>query len=415
MKPLHRLKWILIAVFTFSFSFLQAKEIVVSKNGDVRSVKKALSMAKDGDIIKITKGTYNEYDLNVTKSVKIIGEKGSVIDAEKKGKIFQVYADEVTIKDLTLQNVGVSYTTDYAAVRLTKCKNFLIEGLTLKELFFGIYLEKANEGIVRNNVITGIAKDEYNSGNGIHLWYAKKIKVENNQISGTRDGIYFEFAENSTITNNVSFNNLRYGLHFMFSNDNKYINNTFRNNGTGVAVMFSKRILMKDNTFTKNWGTASYGLLLKEIYDAELIGNKFIENTIAVQVEGSTRITYEHNTFKGNGWAVKVQGAAYQNTFKYNNFVHNSFDLSYNSNLNDNLFEKNYWSDYTGYDLDKDGYGDVPFRPVKLFSYVVDKTPETIILLRSLFTDIINFSEKVSPVFTPVELVDAEPKMTAYK
>ena len=80
--------------------------------------------------------------------------------------------------------------------------------------------------------------------------------------------------------------------------------------------------------------------------------------------------------------------------------------------MNDNGFQNNYWSSYSGYDLDRDGVGDVPYRPVKLFSYVVNRTPETIILLRSLFIDILNFSERVSPVFTPDELVDSQPKMT---
>ena len=71
----------------------------------------------------------------------------------------------------------------------------------------------------------------------------------------------------------------------------------------------------------------------------------------------------------------------------------------------------NYWSNYTGYDLDKDGAGDIPYRPVKLFSYIVNRTPETIILLRSLFIDIIDFSEKVSPIFTPDNLIDETPEM----
>jgi nitrous oxidase accessory protein len=57
----------------------------------------------------------------------------------------------------------------------------------------------------------------------------------------------------------------------------------------------------------------------------------------------------------------------------------------------------------------------VPFRPVKLFSYVVNKTPETIILLRSLFVDMINFSERVSPVFTPDDLSDEKPLMKPVK
>jgi len=96
----------------------------------------------------------------------------------------------------------------------------------------------------------------------------------------------------------------------MFSNNDIYKNNTFENNGAGVAVMFSKKIKMYDNHFQYNWGSASYGLLLKEINDAEIIGNTFEENTIGINVEGTNRINYKNNTFKRNGWAVKVKGPA---------------------------------------------------------------------------------------------------------
>ena len=95
--------------------------------------------------------------------------------------------------------------------------------------------------------------------------------------------------------------------------------------------------------------------------------------------------------------------------------MYNSFDVSYHSKINDNVFQDNYWSGYTGYDLDKDGIGDVPYRPVKLFSYIVNKTPETIILMRSLFMDIIDFSEKVSPAFTPDNLLDMTPHLRRYE
>jgi len=205
--------------------------------------------------------------------------------------------------------------------------------------------------------------------------------------------------------------NVRYGLHYMFSNEDVYENNHFENNGAGVAVMFSKQIKMIGNTFKNNWGPTSYGLLLKEIYDAEIVDNRFEANTIAINIEGSNRIRYTGNDFMSNGWALKVQGACYTNRFEQNNFLSNSFDVSYNGNLNDNVFVRNYWSSYTGYDLDMDGIGDIPYRPVKLFSYIVNRTPETIILLRSLFMDMINFSERVSPVFTPDNLIDPNPLM----
>ena len=186
-------------------------------------------------------------------------------------------------------------------------------------------------------------------------------------------------------------------------------------NGAGVAVMFSKWIRMCDNLFVENWGTASYGLLLKEIYDGEVLRNKFDKNTIAVYVDGSSRVNYSENIFRQNGWAIKVSGGCYANHFRSNNFIANSFGISYNSKLNDNTFHGNYWSDYSGYDLDKDGIGDVPYRPVKLFSYIANKTPEAIVLMRSLFVDIINFSEKVSPVFTPDALIDNSPSMLPFK
>ena len=197
----------------------------------------------------------------------------------------------------------------------------------------------------------------------------------------------------------------------MFSNNDTYYNNVFKNNGAGVAVMFSKFITMYQNKFLNNWGSASYGLLLKEIYDTQIYDNLFQENTIGIKGEGCTRINYKNNTFLRNGWAIKIAGACYTNIFEKNDFMHNSFDLAYNTKVNDNKFENNYWSEYTGYDLDKDGVGDVAYRPVKLFSYIVNKSPETLVLLRSLFVDIINFSEKVSPVFTPDNLLDEKPLM----
>ncbi|MDX1759615.1 MAG: nitrous oxide reductase family maturation protein NosD, partial [Arenibacter algicola] len=316
---------------------------------------------------------------------------------------------------LFIINVGTSYTADYAAIRVVQSENFLIQNVVLEKLFFGIYLEKSKNGKVYHNKIIGDAVDEYNSGNGIQLWYSQNIVVERNIVQHVRDGIYLEFSDNITIENNISSDNLRYGLHFMFSNDDVYKDNTFENNGAGVAVMFSKRIKMQGNTFRKNWGTTSFGVLLKEINDAEIIGNTFEENTVGISIEGSNRINYSKNNFIKNGWAIKVRGACYTNTFIHNNFMYNSFDLAYNSNLNDNIFDENYWSDYTGYDLDRNGTGDIPYRPVKLFSYIVNRTPETIILLRSLFMDIIDFSEKVSPVFTPDDLVDAKPLMKKIK
>ena len=401
-------------IFIFLFVIFMANssyalQLEVCKNCPISTIQDAINQAKDFDTIMVKKGTYKEHDILVNKPLTIIGEDYPVIDGELKGEIITVISDNVTVDGLFIINVGTSYTEDYAAIRVRRSKHFVIKNLVLEKLFFGIYIEKSSYGKVFHNKIIGDAIEEYNSGNGIQLWYSHHIEIEHNYVEHVRDGIYLEFSDDCLIKNNVSALNLRYGLHFMFSNDDIYQDNTFENNGAGVAVMFSKKIKMLNNIFKENWGTASYGLLLKEINDAEIIGNTFEENTIGINIEGSNRIIYKNNNFKNNGWAIKVRGACYTNQFVENNFLYNSFDIAYNSKVNDNVFDGNYWSNYTGYDLDKDGVGDIPYRPVKLFSYIVNRTPETIILLRSMFIDIIDFSEKVSPVFTPDDLLDNHP------
>jgi nitrous oxidase accessory protein len=401
-------------IFVFLSAILMASssyalQIEVCNSCTISTLKEAINEAKDFDTILVRKGTYKEYDIVVNKPLTIIGKNYPIIDGERKGEIFTIISDNVTVDGLFIINVGTSYTEDYAAIRVRKSKNFVIKNLVLEKLFFGIYIEKSHHGKVFHNKVIGDAVEEYNSGNGIQLWYSHHIEIEDNYVEHVRDGIYLEFSDDCLIKNNVSALNVRYGLHFMFSNDDIYQDNTFENNGAGVAVMFSKKIKMYNNVFKENWGTASYGMLLKEINDAEIVGNTFEENTIGINIEGSNRIIYKHNNFKSNGWAIKVKGACYTNTFTENNFLYNSFDIAYNSKVNDNLFDRNYWSSYTGYDLDKDGIGDVPYRPVKLFSYIVNRTPETIILMRSMFIDIIDFSEKVSPVFTPDDLLDNQP------
>lgn len=390
---------------------LFSQKVEVCFECDIKTVQAAIDNAEEYDTIVIKKGTYKAHNILVNKPLTIIGENHPVIDGGQKGEVITIVSDDVTIDGLLIANVGTSYTADFAAIRVKKSKNFVIQNLILKNLFFGIYLEKARNGKVYNNKIVGDAVQEYSSGNGIQLWYCKNITIEKNHVSNVRDGIYLEFSDDCLIKNNRSQENLRYGLHFMFSNNDTYQENVFEKNGAGVAVMFSKNIKMLHNKFKNNWGTASYGLLLKEINDAEITGNTFEQNTIGINIEGSNRIVYQHNNFVRNGWAMKVRGACYNNHFIENNLLYNVFDLTYSSKANDNVFDRNYWSNYSGYDLNSDSIGDVPHRPVTLFSYVANKTPESIVLIRSLFVDIINFSEKVSPVFTPVDILDHNPSM----
>jgi nitrous oxidase accessory protein len=403
---------LLLIFFTFFSIALSAKTVVVCSSCKATTINSGVLLAKDGDTVLVKKGIYKESQINVNKAIHIIGKNNPIIDGGGVQKsIFAIKANNFSISGFKFQNVGSSYVKEIAAVFVSEGKNFIVKNNEFKNVFYAFILQRANYGVIQNNKVIGTFKDQNVAGNGIHVWKSKNLRIEQNSISGMRDGIYLEFVNKSHISNNTSKDNIRYGLHFMFSNNNEYHHNEFNNNGAGVAVMFSKFIKMHHNTFHYNWGSASYGLLLKEIYDAEIHDNIFEENTIGINIDGCNRINYKNNHFVRNGWALKFTGGCYANIFEYNNFKYNAFDLSYNSRVNDNKFEANFWSEYVGYDLDKNGIGDVPYRPVKLFSYIVNKTPESLVLLRSLFVDMINFSEKVSPVFTPDNLVDEKPLM----
>ena len=317
MKQIQpRLLTILLCFLSVFFQLSsKGNTITVCNTCSISKVQEAINLSSDFDTILVKQGIYNEHNIQVNKPLIIVGENYPKIDGELKGEVMTITSDSVTIDGLFIVNVGTSYTEDYAAIRVKKSEYFTIKNVVLEKLFFGIYLEKSNNGTLYHNKIIGDAVEEYNSGNGIQLWYSHNIIIEHNYVQRVRDGIYLEFSNNCIIKNNVSSSNIRYGLHFMFSNDDSYLENTFENNGAGVAVMFSKRIKMIKNTFKENWGSASYGLLLKEINDAEITQNAFDKNTIGINIEGSNRVSYHNNTFENNGWAIKVRGACYSNAF----------------------------------------------------------------------------------------------------
>lgn len=402
---------IIVILLFLLFITPQAKDIFVSVNGPVNSIIKAIELADDFDTIIIKPGLYAEGNIIVNKMVKIIGEEFPVIDGEGKFEVFTITADSVSISGLTIMNSGISYLKENAAIRLEEVSGCSITNNKLLKNFFAIYLAKSANSYIRNNYIEGERKRETNSGNGIHLWYCKNITIENNTIQGHRDGIYFEFVRQGIVNNNLSKDNLRYGLHFMFSDSCTYEENTFDDNGTGVAVMYTKQVLMKNNKFLYNRGSASYGILLKEISDSRIVLNEFIENSTGIYMEGCSRIMIGENNFIKNGWALKLMANSMDNTFVENNFITNSFDVATNSRSNFNTFERNYWSAYSGYDLNKDGFGDVPFRPVKMFSMMVQEQPVSLILLHSLFISILDVAESIIPAITPEALSDPKPRM----
>lgn len=405
------MKYRLVIFFAFWLGQVRGGTIVVSPTSPVNTIARALQLARKGDTLRIKPGVYLESNLHVTQPLVIMGESFPIIDGQKRNEILVIESSDVKVEGLVIRNGGYSSYNDIAALRIVNAARVVIRNNKIENTFFGIYTQHGTDCLIEGNKLQSNAADEQNSANGIHCWKSDRMRITNNTVSGHRDGIYFEFVTHSTVTGNLSYGNVRYGLHFMFSNDDSYVNNQFRNNGAGVAVMYSHHVIMQNNQFLDNWGDAAYGLLLKEIADGELSGNLFQRNSIALYLEGTNRMDVNRNRFLSNGWALKIQANCDGNRIHANNFSGNSFDVATNGTLVLNRFEDNYWDKYEGYDLDRDGKGDVPYRPMSVYSLIVERNPTSLMLFRSFMVGLLDRSEKIVPGLTPEALKDDSPRM----
>lgn len=387
------------------------ERIVVSPHDGPGAVAAAIARAPERATVQLRAGVYHENLLVVDRALTLEGTSEAVLDGSGLHGILLIKASGVTVRGLVFRNTGTSQSEERAGVRVSDAANCLIEGNRFEQTFFAVYLEKVAGCRVRDNRIRSSGDGQMVLGNGIHAWQSERIEVDHNVVSGHRDGIYFEFVKQSFAHDNVSERSQRYGMHFMFSDDCRYERNTYRANGAGVAVMYSHRVYLLGNRFEQNWGAAAYGLLLKDISDSEIRNNVFVANSVGLYLEDSNRNAVAGNEFRENGWALKLLASASDNEITGNSFTSNSFDVSTNSRRAFSTFSGNYWDRYRGYDLDRDGIGDVPHAPVRLFSLIVEQSPPSLILLRSLLVDLLDIAERVLPVLTPDAMLDPKPLM----
>ncbi|MBK9150542.1 MAG: nitrous oxide reductase family maturation protein NosD [Saprospiraceae bacterium] len=382
------------------------------KSGD--SLKEKIEQAEPGDTIIVRKAHYRPGNMIIQKPIVLKGLDYPVLDGEFRYEVFTIASLDVVIEGFHIINSGRSSMQDMAAIKCLDAHNVILRNNILENTFFGIHISNTNNARVECNTLRSKSTYEYEHGNGIHLWKCKDADITGNNIHGHRDGTYIEFVTHSSISENISRGNIRYGLHFMFSHDDTYRHNVFKNNGAGVAVMYTANVTMLYNSFENNWGSSAYGMLLKDIRDSHVRYNEFIANTTGIYMEGTSRTIFEHNIFRENGYAVKLMASCDGNNFQNNSFVLNTFDVSTNGLAVFNKIDGNHWDKYQGYDLNQDGYGDIAYRPVSLYSMIVEQVPPAVMLWRSFLVFLLDRAEKVLPVVTPENLKDNKPLMKSH-
>ena len=184
-----------------------------------------------------------------------------------------------------------------------------------------------------------------------------------------RDGLYIQTPRSGTLRGNVA-RDLRYGLHYMFSDDNLFEDNTFENGAAGTAIMYSRRIIFRRNRFLHNRGFASVGLLFKACDDVLAEDNLIADNARGIFLEGSYRIIVPRATSSpaptSPSCSTTPDGG---NRFEGNSFVGNLTPLDLVGRRTDTVFDGNYWSDNDEPDLDGDGRSDRPYRLSSVFDH----------------------------------------------
>ncbi|CRK82562.1 nitrous oxide reductase family maturation protein NosD [Neobacillus massiliamazoniensis] len=354
-------KWTL---FSLTFSLLLL--IYPEKNMAAENLQSMIDSMKEGAVLKLKNKTY-EGNIIIDKSITIIGSNKTVIKGDGTGNVISIKAPNVHLSHLTVRHSSMSLDTaeEYAAIKIYSNEN-VVDHVTVRDSFHGIYISQGQYNTIRDNDIRGLGKGEIASqGNGLHVYYANNNLLENNRIEGTRDGMFFDYANNNRSFGN-QISNTRYGLHYMYSDENTFENNTFTMNIGGAAIMNSNYLKLRNNQFIFNDGNQSFGLLLMQANDNYIEKNTFYMNQRGIYIDQSTRNLYLQNKIVQNQIGIELWGSSNKQTFSLNRITDNNLPaVTIGGKGEGNAWSKNnkgndWGSAFPLTDLNQDGIGDFP-------------------------------------------------------
>lgn len=373
----------------------------------------AVAGATAGSTVRVPAGQYRG-PLVIDKPLTLIADEGAVIDAAGEGDVVRITAADVTFRGFTLRNTGSSLDRENAGISVSAARATLVNN-RLEDVLFGIYLRQSPGSVIRGNEIGGKDFDIARRGDAIRLWYSPDVVIEDNRVTRSRDVVMWFSKGVQVRRNHVTAG--RYGLHFMYADENVLEDNHVQGNSVGAFLMYSRNLVLRGNTFADNRGSSGYGLGLKEMDGLRATDNRIIGNRVGIFLDNSPRqmdITHE---LERNLIAYNDIGVAFMPSVKRNHFVDNAFidnveqvavlgGGSFSGNSFTIAGRGNFWSDYGGYDLDGDGLGDIPLVSRSLFENLMDREPKLRMFLFSPAQQAVEMAAKALPSLQP------QPKFT---
>jgi nitrous oxidase accessory protein len=363
--------------------------------------------AAPGTLVAVEAGTYVG-DLIVDKSLTLRGVGRPLLVGSGEGSVVRVRAADVTIEGFDIDGKGGgdlghdSSGVHVAAARAT------IRDCRIANALFGVYVREADGVRVEGTRIQGIpGKDPGEKGSGLHVWNSRDFRFERNEIVDVRDGFYIQSSSGGEVRGNVA-RDLRYGLHYMFSDDNLFEDNLFENGAAGTAIMYSKRIVFRRNRFLRNRGFASVGLLFKSCDEVVAEDNLIADNARGIFLEGSYRNVFRRNVVALSDTAIVLYDSSAGNRFEGNSFVANLTPLTLVGRRTDTVFTGNYWSDNDEPDLDGDGRSDRPYRLTSVFDHFRGNLTAADLMSQGIAAAAVAAAERSFPVLQAIPVEDHE-------
>ncbi|WP_017754181.1 nitrous oxide reductase family maturation protein NosD [Calidifontibacillus oryziterrae] len=391
-----------------------AAELEVGDNKPFQTITSAIASASDGDIIKVFPGLYKEkLELNKQIILQSVEKHKAIIEGDHKKHVIEIKSPDVVIKGFKIRASGHNFLNNDAAILVDQADHAQIVDNVMEDILFGVYIDSGNNTIITGNEIYGL-KDKRLSerGNGIHFFNTNGNEVNGNVIKNVRDGMYFDHANETEVTNN-KITDVRYGLHYMWSNDNTFRENYFSNNVSGAAIMFSKFISLEKNIFADNRGYRAFGMFFQTAEESIVEDNLFMRNSIGIYSDLSRGNIIRNNTVVQNDIGIEILGSNWDDEIYGNSFIDNLQHASVNEmKIRDKWYkdgEGNFWSDYSGVDIEKDGIGDAEYHSGSAFEFLMYKYPHLRLFVESPTSKMLKAIDKMFPVIDRAEVIDPYP------
>lgn len=382
-----------------------------------RTIQDAIAAARPGSTIRVHGGVFRG-PLVIARPVTLLGLDWPVVDGSGNGTVVHIVAPDTTFQGFVVQSSGDSYDQEDSGI-LVEAPRVRVIGNRLPDDLFGIYLRNSPDSLIEGNEVVGKKLPEALRGDGIKVWYSARAQIIGNYVSSSRDCLIW-FSNGSIIRDNV-VDSGRYGFHFMYGNGSLIEHNRLENNSVGIYLMYGQNMTVRNNLLRANRGPSGDGLGLKEVDGATIENNVIVDNRVGIYVDNSPLSPTSINRYHGNVVAYNDEGLALlpvdqNNVFSGNSLIDNVAQVAVlgGGTLGTNHWAENgignFWSDYTGYDANGDGLGDVPYRPEQFTERLMDAWPILQLFRFSVAASAVDFAARSFPIFQPgAILVDPEP------